>query len=150
MSTPQSSLRNPLVVRPGQGRSYGMGRMRAIFLADGQETGSRYSISEWWLEPRTPGPGPHSHPEDHIFYVLAGTLSLLIDGEWVEATRGCCALIPGGSTHSFENRGSEECGFLSINAPGGFEQKMPGIVSWFAEHPLGEIADASSQEAAER
>ncbi len=112
-----------------------MGRMRAIFFADGKETDSRYSISEWWLEPRTPGVGPHSNPEDHILYVLAGTVSLLIDNEWTDATRGCYAVIPGGITHAFENRGSEECGFISINAPGGFEQKMPDIVNWFAEHP---------------
>ena len=115
-----------------------MGRMRAIFFADGKETDSRYSISEWWLEPRTPGVGPHSNPEDHILYVLAGTVSLLIDDKWTDATRGCYAVIPGGITHAFENRGSEECGFISINAPGGFEQKMPDIVKWFAEHPLGE------------
>jgi len=149
MSTPASSARKPLIVHPTQGRRYDMGRMRAVFLADGKETGSRYSVSEWWLEPRTGGPGPHSHSEDHIFYVLAGTVSLLLDGEWTEATRGCCALIPGGTLHDFENRGSEECGFLSINAPGGFEQRVPEIVNWFAEHPLGDVAAAKSQQTPE-
>jgi hypothetical protein len=39
-----------------------MGRIAAIFKADGTETQGRYSISEWWLEPRTQGPGAHSHP----------------------------------------------------------------------------------------
>jgi quercetin dioxygenase-like cupin family protein len=115
--------------------------MRAIFLADGEETDARYSISEWWLEPRTRGPGTHAHSDDHIFYVLAGTVSLLIDGEWTDATRGSYALIPGGVPHDFENRGSEECGFISINAPGGFERSMPGIVRWFADHPLADVAD---------
>ena len=57
---------------------------------------TRYSISEWWLEPRTKGPGAHSHADDHIFYVLAGTLSLFIDGKKTDATRGTYALIPGG------------------------------------------------------
>jgi hypothetical protein len=57
------------------GRKYEMGRMRAIFFAEGEETDSLYSISEWWLEPRTPGVGRHSNPEDHIFYVLAGTVT---------------------------------------------------------------------------
>jgi quercetin dioxygenase-like cupin family protein len=101
--------------------------MRAIFFADGKETNSRYSVSEWWLEPRTRGPGPHAHEDDRIFYVLAGTVSLFIDGEWTEAPRGSYALIPGGATHDYENRGSEECGFIAINSP--------GIVNWFAEHP---------------
>jgi mannose-6-phosphate isomerase-like protein (cupin superfamily) len=123
------------VFRPTEGRKYEMGRMRALFIADGEETESRYSISEWWLEPRTGGPGAHSHPEDHIYYVLTGTVSVFLDGEWTEAVRGCCILIPGGTVHTFENRGSEECGFLSINAPGGFEQRMPEIVEWFAGNP---------------
>ncbi len=140
MSTPEHSVRKPLVFRPSEGRKYEMGRMRAIFRADGEETDSRYSISEWWLEPRTHGPGPHSHAEDHIFYVLAGTVSLFLDGEWTDATRGSYALIPGGTVHDFENRDSEECGFISINTPGGFEQRVPEIVKWFAAHPPVELA----------
>jgi quercetin dioxygenase-like cupin family protein len=142
MSATERSTRRPLIVKPGQGRTYDMGRMRAIFLADGAETDARYSISEWWLEPRTPGPGIHAHEDDHIFRVLAGTLSLYVDGEWTEAARGSYALIPGHTPHNFENRGSVECGFISINTPDGFEEDMPGIVNWFAEHPLREIADA--------
>lgn len=135
MSTPAEPVRKPFIARPTRGRRYDMGPMQAVFLADGHETDSRYSVSEWWLQPQTRGPGPHSHPEDHIFYVLAGTLSLFLNGEWTEATRGYCAVIPAGNTHDFENRGVDECGFLSINAPGGFEEKMPDIVQWFAEHP---------------
>ncbi len=141
MSIPDSS-RKALVVRPDQGRKYHMGRMRAVFFADGAETNARYSISEWWLEPRTRGPGTHSHPEDHIFYVLSGTVSLLIDGERTDAPRGCYALIPGGVPHDFENHGTDECGFISINAPAGFEQMMPRIVQYLAEKPLGDVADA--------
>ncbi len=142
MSTSGSDDRKPLIIQPAQGRHYGMGRMRAVFFADGDETGGRYSISEWWLEPRTRGPGEHSHANDHIFYVITGTLSLLIDGERTDAPRGSYAVLPGGVAHDFENRGAEECGFISINAPGGFEQTMPAIVEWFAKSPVGDVADA--------
>jgi hypothetical protein len=38
---------------PGEGRSYPMGRIGAVFKADGAETREGYSISEWWLEPHT-------------------------------------------------------------------------------------------------
>jgi hypothetical protein len=65
--------------------------MHAIFFADGKETDSYYSISEWWLEPRSRGLDTHARPDDpddHISYVLAGTVSLLVEGEWTEATRG--------------------------------------------------------------
>jgi len=38
-----------ILLRPGESRSYPMGRISAVFKADGDETAERYSISEWWL-----------------------------------------------------------------------------------------------------
>jgi hypothetical protein len=38
----------------------------------------------------------------------------------------------------FENRGTERAGVLNVSAPGNFEQHMPGIAQWFAEHPPGD------------
>jgi mannose-6-phosphate isomerase-like protein (cupin superfamily) len=100
--------RKPVILGPGEGRSYPMGRIAAIFKADESESESRYSISEWWLEPHTQGPGAHSHPEDDIFYVIEGTMSVLVGEAWTHATRGSFILVPGGVTHDFENRGTHE------------------------------------------
>jgi mannose-6-phosphate isomerase-like protein (cupin superfamily) len=130
--------REPVILLPGEGRAYPMGRIAAVFKADGRETGDRYSISEWWLDPHTKGPGPHSHPDDDVFYVLSGTISVLVGSEWIEATAGSFVLVPGDVTHDFENRGSERAGMLNISVPGGFEDRMPGIARWFAEHPPGD------------
>ena len=41
-------------------------------------------------------------------------------------------------THDFENRSSERGGLLNISAPGDFEQHMPSIAQWFADHPPGD------------
>ena len=81
-----------------------MGRIGAVFKADGAETQDRYSISEWWLEPHTQGPGPHSHPEDDVFYVIEGTMSVLVGEHWTQAAKGSFVLVPGGTVHDFENR----------------------------------------------
>lgn len=140
MSSATPSVRKALILAPGQGRLYAMGRMSAVFKADIAETDSRYSVSEWWLEPNTKGPGMHAHPEDHVFYVIEGTVSILIDGAWFQAVQGAYALIPGGTPHDFENHGSAACGFISLNVPGGFELKLPDIVRWFAANPLGDAA----------
>lgn len=145
MSVEGTGSRTPLIIPPDQGRRYEMGRMRAVFFADEAETDSRYSISEWWLEPRTKGPGAHSHEADHIFYVLAGTVSLVLDGERTEARRGTYVLIPAGVLHDFDNHGAEECGFISINMPAGFEQMMPQLVKWFRENPLGDANDGVAE-----
>jgi len=130
--------RKPIVVGPGTGRSYPMGRMRAVFKADGEETDDAYSVSEWWLEPNTAGPPVHQHAEDHVFYVIDGTMSLLLDGQWLPAARGSYALIPGGTPHTFENRGDERSGFISFNVPGGFEEQAQPIANWLAANPLGD------------
>jgi mannose-6-phosphate isomerase-like protein (cupin superfamily) len=126
--------RRPVVLGPGEGRAYPMGRISAVFKADGAETGQLYSISEWWLDPHTNGPGAHSHPEDDVFYVLAGTMSVLVGTEWIEASTGSFVVVPGNVTHDFENRGTEPAGVLNVSAPGNFEQHMPGIAQWFAKH----------------
>jgi mannose-6-phosphate isomerase-like protein (cupin superfamily) len=129
--------RKPIVLRPGKGRSYPMGRISALFKADGAETGGRYSISEWWLEPHTKGPGPHSHAEDDIFFVIEGTMSIFVADEWVHAGKGSFVLVPGGVTHDFENRESARAGVLNFSVPGDFEEDVPGIAQWFAENPPG-------------
>ena len=112
-----------------------MGRISAVFKADEEETQSRYSVSEWWLEPRTQGPGAHSHPEDDLFYVIEGTLSVRVGDEWFECPKGSFVLVPGGVTHDFENRGVVRAGVLNFSSPGPFEPDMPSIVEWFAQNP---------------
>jgi len=137
-TTDGSATRKALVLAPGEGRAYPMGRISAVYKADGVETETRYSISEWWLEPHTQGPGAHSHAEDDIFYVLEGTMSVLVGDTWTHANRGSFVLIPGGVTHDFENRGDTRAGVLNFSRPGSFEQHMPSISQWFIEHPPGD------------
>ena len=122
---------------PGEGRPYAMGGMSAVFKADGAETGGRYTVSEWWLEPHTQGPGAHHHGEDDLFYVLEGTMSFLMGESWIDAGPGSFVLVPGGMIHNFENRSDARAGILNFGVPGDFERNMPHIVEWFSEHPPG-------------
>lgn len=133
-ATPRSAI----FLLPEEGRKYPMGRIGAVFLADYSETQSRYSISQWWLEPHTQGPGAHSHPEDDVFFVIEGTMSFLLGDRWVDAPRGSFVLAPGGTTHDFENRSDTRAGVLNVSVPGGFEESMPEIARWFVEHPPGD------------
>ncbi len=139
MTDPGDAVRRlPVVLAPGEGRAYPMGSIAAIFKADAGETAHQYSISEWWLEPYSKGPGRHEHPEDNVFYVLAGTMSVLVGTEWIDASTGTFILIPSNVAHDFENRASERAGMLAFVAPGDFEEEMPGIAEWFAENPPGD------------
>lgn len=126
----------PLVVSPGMGRRYACGPMTAIFKADEEETNCSYSVSEWWLEPHSEGPGPHLHEEnEEVFYVLEGQTTFLIGEEWVTAGPGTFIRIPPKTMHDFVNRSGQRTGVLNFFIPGGFERNMPAIVQWFKDHP---------------
>lgn len=128
----------PLVLGPGEGRAYALGAMSAVFKADEAETAATYSISEWFLEPHSSGPGPHSHADhDDIFYVIEGTMSLLVGDDWVDAGVGSFVRAPAGTIHDFANRTDARAGVLNIYIPGGFERDMAGIVAWFENQPKG-------------
>ncbi|MDT0685229.1 cupin domain-containing protein [Autumnicola psychrophila] len=126
---------DPLILEEGQGRVYNCGTMTAVFKADEKETNEQYSISEWWLEPNSDGPGAHQHEEnDEVIYVLAGTTSMLIAEKWIDAKKGTFIRIPAKTTHDFKNKTDQRTGVLNFFIPGGFERNMPSIVKWFEDN----------------
>jgi quercetin dioxygenase-like cupin family protein len=72
-----------------------------------------------------------------VFYVIEGTMSLLVGDEWIDAPTGSFVLVPGGVTHDFENRSDRRAGVLNFFS-GVFEPDMPGIADWYAKHPAGD------------
>ncbi len=134
MSKSRERPAGALILGPGDGRTYRLGPMRAVFKADGPETGNRYCVSEWWLEAGQDGPGPHSHEgSDELFYVIEGTASFRVGDEWVEAARGTFLGIPAGVTHTFANHTDAPVGFVHVKVPGGFEPELPAMVAWFEQ-----------------
>lgn len=129
-----------IVLGPGEGRAYDCGAVQAVFKADGAESGSRYSVSEWWVEPGHMGAHPHRHEgNEELFFVIQGTMTFQVDGRDVESPAGTFIRIPAGVMHGFENRSSERAGVLNVFIPGGFEAQMPAIVDWYAAHPRGPL-----------
>ena len=126
----------PIILKQGQGRIYECGNMTAIFKADEKETDEKYSVSEWWLNPNSDGPGAHLHEDnDEIFYVIEGNPSILVGDNWIDSKKGDFLRIPAKTMHDFANRSDARCGLLNLFIPGGFERNMPAIVKWFEENP---------------
>jgi len=118
---------------PGAGRRYAMGRLTAVFKADGVETGEQYSASEWHLDPGQPGVGAHRHEaNDEIFMVLDGCPDFLLEETWTAYSAWTFFRIPAGVMHDFRNVGPAPARFFSMCLGDGFERNMPGIVEWFA------------------
>ena len=68
-----------IILKSGEGRVYKGGTMTAVFKAGENETADKYSISEWWLEPNSDGPGAHQHKDnDEVFYGIEGVASILL------------------------------------------------------------------------
>ena len=125
-----------IVLRPGEGRHYPCGPMQSVFLADGQETDDRYSVSIWWVDPGKTGPGAHSHEaNEELFYVIEGTMTFQVGEDQVDAVAGTFLRIPAGVKHDFHNRTARHAAVFNVFVPGGFEADMPSIVEWFRTHP---------------
>lgn len=124
-----------LLLKNGEGRIYNCGTMTAVFKADENETANKYSISEWWLEANSHGPGAHQHEEnDEVFYGIEGTTSILVNDKWLEINKGDFLRIPAKTIHDFANNTNEKCGVLNFFIPGGFERNMASIVKWFEDN----------------
>jgi quercetin dioxygenase-like cupin family protein len=85
-------------------------------LADVERTGS-YEI---FLQsgPLGAGPPPHTHPWDEAYYVISGTVEVLIGERRIEAQPGTFVHVPAGTVHAYKNV-SERASFLSIASKGG-------------------------------
>jgi mannose-6-phosphate isomerase-like protein (cupin superfamily) len=117
-----------IVLAPGAGRAYSIGPMTGVFKADGVETGDRYCVSEWSVEPGGEGPGAHSHEANvELFLVTRGTMAFLVGEEWLDAPAGTFIRIPAGVTHDFANRTTEPATAFNVFIPGGFEEPF---ASW--------------------
>jgi mannose-6-phosphate isomerase-like protein (cupin superfamily) len=126
-----------IFIPAGQGRHYACGPMQSTFLADGEESGNRYAVSIWWVDPGKPGPGAHSHEaNEELFYVLEGTMTFQVGDQHVDASAGAFLRIPAGVVHDFENRTAQRAGVFNVFIPGGFESSMPAIVEWFRAQAL--------------
>ncbi|SMP06118.1 Cupin domain-containing protein [Algoriphagus winogradskyi] len=124
-----------IILKAGEGRTYNCGSMTAVFKVDENESDDKYSISEWWLEPNSDGPGAHQHEDnDEVFYGIEGTTSILVGNKWVDVEKGTFLRIPAKTIHDFANKTTEMCGVLNFFIPGGFERNMPSIVKWFEKN----------------
>ena len=109
----------------GEGDAIAIGESTVSFKAEGSDVDGFFSLTETTLEPGFRGPVPHRHGGlIDSFYVLAGTLSLQVAGEWVEAATGAFALVPPGTVHTFANLSEHAVSVLNLMAPGGFEQYL--------------------------
>src|SRR2546422_8453582 len=114
--------RQPIVRKPGEGRTILVVGDVYRFLAVGEETTGKYAL---WEAIVPPGGGPPQHVhsrEEEGFYILEGEITFTIDGKPAVATAGMFANMPVGTPHSFKNESGKPTRMLISVAPAGLEQ----------------------------
>ena len=100
-------------------------------------TGGTFFLSETSLAARSPGPPPHTHDTiTDMFYVLEGTLTVVLGDEEHTAGPGTFVCAPPGVVHTFRNDSDLPVRFLNANTPGGFESYMRELSASAADGPM--------------
>src|SRR5206468_12406992 len=72
--------------------------------------------------PKGGGPPPHVHTrEDETFYVVSGSLEILLGDKTYQAKKGDFVYIPRGTVHRFKNVGDDAAVQLVTFVPSGVE-----------------------------
>lgn len=91
-------------------------------LATGEETNNAFFQFEA-IVPQGGGPRPHIHTrEDETFYIVSGSLEILLGDKTYNAKAGDFVYIPRGTVHRFKNIGSQTAVQLVTFVPSGMEK----------------------------
>jgi mannose-6-phosphate isomerase-like protein (cupin superfamily) len=88
------------------------------FKAVAAQTGGDFSLMERTVPPGARMPPAHRHDTcSEAFFVLAGTITFLLDDGQVTGGPGDFLLVPRGAGHTFGNRSAEPARLLVLHAP---------------------------------
>lgn len=108
-------------VPPMEGRRVWVTDELITFVATGEHTGGKYSLTDS-IVPSQGGSPPHLHSrEDEAFWVLEGELEISVGEETFRASAGSFVHLPKGILHSYRNVGAAPARFLTLIVPAGLE-----------------------------
>jgi mannose-6-phosphate isomerase-like protein (cupin superfamily) len=112
-------------------------------LADASHTGGRLGANRLSLEPGAAGARPHFHERSaEAFFVVSGSLRMLIGTELVTVEAGGYAVVPPGVHHAFAASAASVADVLVTIAPGverfAYFRKLPEVLA--GRLPEAEVA----------
>ena len=136
-------LAEPIILRPGEGRSIDLGNFRMSVKATAQQTIDAFTLLEA-DEPPGFGPPMHIHRDAaEAFYVLSGEYIIFVREEEVACPAGSFIYIPAGVPHGFRV-GSQPSRKLNLYTPaamvGYFDELSGALEKGAAEVDLSDIA----------
>lgn len=114
-----------VILLPGEGERTQAGASITVMKAIAETPKGAFSIAERVVPAGMSGPPPHAHRcTTDTFYVLEGTLHMMVEDSEVDAPAGSYILVPPGVVHTFANTSDAPARFLTINALGGWESDL--------------------------
>jgi mannose-6-phosphate isomerase-like protein (cupin superfamily) len=94
------------------------GRLRAHFLMDAGDLGSRNMTITWVDVPPGAEQRPHSHDEaEQVYVIVRGQGRVTVAGDVEEVGEGDLVFIPQATQHAIVNSGSETLVYVSAASP---------------------------------
>ncbi len=139
-----TAVRQAIIFQPGEAKTVALGPNRVSFLISGEQTGGKYSLTEFLAAPPPAPAAPiHIHKvEDETCYVLEGRFQFIIQEQSVVAAAGSVVFVPRGTPHTVINLGPGLGRLLVTLSPPGFEQywkEMARLLSVYAGQPAPEL-----------
>ena len=136
-------MKEPVVVRSGEGEKLMVTGAEVRLLCEAGKTGGAWSVSECDV-PENSGPPPHQHPWDEAYYVMDGKVRFKVGEKDVVAEKGDFVYVPGGTVHGFQGADKQTARVLFFDAPahaGNFFREVAREVTDFPRdaYKMGEI-----------
>ena len=135
-------MKQAVITRRGDGESLSILGTRARFLCTVEQTGKAWSLMEVVL-PKHAGAPPHAHPWDEAYYVVAGDVKFMVDGEEHLVGAGEFLYAPADMLHAFEGYSDEAARVIIFDAPAhaaGFFREVDAQVKTMPDD-LGKMLD---------
>ena len=109
----------PRHFRPGEGKTFKLGRMTMTFKTTAENGWNAYTVCEA-IEPPESGAGYHKHSTyDETFVICEGHYEFRLDGKMLKLSPGDVVFVPRGTPHGFVCLGPEVGRQIIISSPGG-------------------------------
>lgn len=139
-----SSIKQPTVIGPSDGDLLDFNGSDMYIKFDGTDTDQGFYVAHEIIDPRTlSAPLHYHHNENEYFYVVEGTLGVMLGDEAVEADAGSWVFKPRHQWHTYWNPADTPCHIILVVSPAGVENYLREIVDLFGkdEEQLGRLTE---------
>lgn len=134
-----------VIVRNGEGAAVPNPFHPISLLLSHKESEGEVTIYQFDLPPNSAGSPPHTHSlEDEYFYVVSGSLDVMVGSEVMRLNAGDFASLTRGQTHMFWNGSDGDTRLIMTTTGSAFENFMASVAPRLAEAKPADMMEAGA------